>query len=94
LHHFETARGVEREQTDFGQPGCGGNRPGHSIRDIVKLQVEEYPEAEGRKLFNGPRALRREELTADLDKAGHATKLARQGAGRPQAVNIQGNDQL
>lgn len=94
LHHFETTRGVNREQPDFGQAGSGGNRPGHSIRDIVKLQVEEYPKTEGRKPFNGARPLRRKELTADLEKAGHATKLARQGAGRPQAVNIQGDDQL
>ena len=88
LHHFETARRVDREQADFGQAGCGGNRPGYGIRDIVELQVEEYPEAEGRKPFNGPRALRRKELTADLEKASHASQLARQGAGRPQAVNV------
>jgi hypothetical protein len=38
------------------------------------------------------RAFGCEELLANFEKPNYAAKLPRQGAGRRQAVNIQGND--
>jgi hypothetical protein len=72
--------------------GCGGHRACNRIRNVVKLQVEENISAQTRQLSNSLRALGCEELLADFEKPSYAAKLPRQGVGRPQAVNIQGND--
>jgi hypothetical protein len=83
---------VQCEHADPRQAGCGCHRASHGIGDIVKLEIEEDIGAKARKLFNGLRAFGCEELFADLEKASYASKLPRQGAGRPQAVHIEGND--
>ena len=83
---------MDGQQADFRKAGCGSNRPGHGVRDVVELQIEKDSEPEGRQPFDRRRPLSRKELAANLEDAGHASKLARQGAGRPQGVNVQGDD--
>jgi hypothetical protein len=68
------------------------DRSGHRVGDVVKFQVEEDSEAHIRELFDGSRSLGGKELTTDFEKAGCPAQLARQGAGRPDAIDIQGND--
>jgi hypothetical protein len=58
----------------------------------VELQVEKDPEAEARELVDCLRTLRCKELAADLEQTCRAPKPACQSAGRPQAVDIQGDD--
>ena len=58
----------------------------------MEFQIEEDIEAQARELFNRPRAFRREELQPNLKEACRTAKPPRQGAGRPQAVDIQGYD--
>jgi hypothetical protein len=65
-----------------------GNCSGHRVGDVVELQIEEYIEAQARELFDCPRALSSEELQPYLEKACRTAKPPRQGAGRPQAVNV------
>ncbi len=80
------------DQPDPGQVRRGGNRAGNGIGDVVELQIEEYIEAEAREPLNRPRALSCEELQPDLEQARRTAKTPRQGAGWPQAVNVQGYD--
>jgi hypothetical protein len=63
-----------------------------SIGDVVKLEVEEYFKAQAREPLDRPWAFSREELEPNLEQACRTPKAPRQGAGRPQAVDIQGYD--
>jgi hypothetical protein len=83
---------VDIHQADARQFRGSPDGTGYGVGDIVEFEVEEDTEAEAREPFDGSRTFRSEELAADLDHAGDTTKLTRQGAGWPQAVNIQGND--
>jgi hypothetical protein len=58
----------------------------------VEFQIEENVKAEARELFNRPRAFSRKELQPNLKQACRTAKPPRQGAGRPQAVDVQGYD--
>jgi hypothetical protein len=83
---------MDIHQADLGEARSGGHGAGHGIGDIVKLKIEEYFEAQAREFFNRSRAFRCEELQANLEKARRTAKATRQGAGRPQAVKVQGYD--
>jgi hypothetical protein len=83
---------VERHQADVGQGRSCGDAACDRVWDIVKLQVQEYPEAQVRELLDGSRTLGGKELAADFAEAGCAAESPRQCAGRPDAANIQGND--
>jgi len=83
---------VEREQTHLRKLGSGRYGLGHCSRDIVKLQIEKDAGSQASELFDRSGAFGGEELAANLEKASCATQLARQSAGRPHAVNIEGDD--
>ena len=69
-----------------------GDRAGNCVGDIVEFEIEEYLEAQTREPFDRPRAFSCEELKPNFEEARRTAKPPRQGAGRPQAVNIQGYD--
>jgi hypothetical protein len=58
----------------------------------MEFEVEKDPKAKPRELLNGSGAFGCEKLAPHLEEACCAPKLPRQGAGRPQAVKIQGDD--
>jgi hypothetical protein len=74
------------------QFGCRSHCACDSIGDVVKLEIKENLKAQTREPLDSPRAFRREELETHLEKACRTPKGPRQGAGRPQAVDIQGYD--
>ena len=83
---------MDVDQADLGEVRSGGNSASHGIGDVVKLEIEEDFEAQARDFLDRSRAFRCEELQAYLEKARRTAKATRQGAGRPQAVNVQGYD--
>ena len=58
----------------------------------MELQVEEDPEPKARELFDRSRSFGREKLASYFEDSCRPSEPARQNAGRPQAVNIQGDD--
>src|SRR5271154_3999204 len=84
------AERVDIDQADLGEVRGGGDGAGHGIGNIVKFEIEEDFEAQAREFFDRSRAFRCEELQSDLEKARRTAKATRQGAGRTQAVNVQG----
>jgi hypothetical protein len=91
-HHGHAARGVQRNQADLGEVRGGFHGASHGVGYVVKLQVQEDPKAQAGQLFHCPGTFGRKKLAADLEQAGSIPELPRQGAGWPQAVNIQGYD--
>jgi hypothetical protein len=83
---------MERQQADAGKLRCSSHRSRHRVGDVEQFQIQEDLKTEARELSNSARAFGGEELAPDLDQAGNPAKLTRQGASRPQAVNIQGYD--
>jgi len=83
---------MERKQADVRQ--FDGSRHGfcHCIWDIVEFEIEEDLCAGVREHLNCPRTLGSKELTPNFEEADYPAKPARQGAGRPQAVNVKGDD--
>ncbi len=80
------------QQAHVGQFCCCGNGFRNSVWDVVKFQVEEDIGAKTRKLFYGFRALGGKKLVPNLNEANNALELLHQGAGRRQAVYVQGQD--
>ena len=91
-HHGEPAQGMDVYHPHLWQVRRRGDCSCDRIGDIVELEVEECFKAQVREPFNRPRAFRREELKPDLEQACRTPKAPRQGAGRPQAVDVQGYD--
>jgi hypothetical protein len=91
-HHGEPAQRMDVDQAHLGEVRSGGHGAGHRVGNIVKLEIEEDFEAQARDFFDRSRAFRCEELQANLEQARRTAKATRQGAGRPQAVKVQGYD--
>ena len=83
---------MDVDHPHFGQLRGRGDRAGNRVRNVVELEIEKYLEAQTRELFNRPRAFSRKELQPNLKQACRTAKPPRQGAGRPQAVDVQGYD--
>ncbi len=81
---------MDVDQADLWEVRSGGHGTGHRSGNIVKLEIEEDFEAQARDFFDRSRAFRCEELQANLEEARRTAKATRQGAGRPEAVNVQG----
>lgn len=64
----------------------------HSVRNIVKLQIEKNAEAHPRERAHHGWAFGGKELIPNLDHADMAAKPSRQGARVPGAVEIKGDD--
>lgn len=92
-HHGYAARRVQRQQADARQLRRGANSAGNGVRDVVKFQIEKNFGPGGGDFFNGAGAFGGEELAANLEEVGDATKPPGQLEGWPQAVNVQRDDQ-
>jgi len=57
----------------------------------MKFQIEEYPETKLCKLLNCLGTFSGKELAAYLEDASGPSKLPRQGASWPGAVNVKGD---
>jgi hypothetical protein len=55
------------DHPDVWQVRRGGNGTGNCVGDVVKLQIEEYVEAQTREPLERPRAFSREELQPNLE---------------------------
>ena len=63
-HHLQATQSVHRHQAHLGQGRRRGYGPGHRVGNIMKLQVEKYPETEACDLLDRVRAFRRKELAS------------------------------
>ena len=83
---------MDVDHPHFRQIRRPGDRAGNRVGNVVELEIEEYLKTEVRELFDRSRAFSCEELKPYFEEACCAAEPPRQGAGRPQAVNIQRYD--
>jgi hypothetical protein len=79
---------MKRQQPDVWQGGSSNHSFCNSVRDVVELEVQKDLDPLTRQLFDGSGTFGCKELAADLEETGHANKLARQGAGRLNAIKV------
>ena len=75
--HVVTARGVDRQHPGSKVRG-GPHRRGDGAGDVVVLEIEKDSMSVGDHVSNQGRTLGAEELTPDLEPAGHTLELVAQ----------------
>jgi hypothetical protein len=84
---------MQGQQAHTGEFDRGADSFRHRVWDVVEFQIEENLGASVRELFNCPRTLGCEELTAYLEESDRPLEFSNQSVGSLETVNIQGNDQ-
>ena len=85
---------MQRQQSNSRKFSRSSDSSGHGIRDVVKFQIEEHTKAKASDLLDRLRTLSCKKLASDFEQARRPPEPARQNDGRPQAIHIQGDDQL
>jgi hypothetical protein len=83
---------MQRQQPDPRQLSRRSHTSSDRIGNIVEFQVQEDPKTESRDLRYRSRPFRRKKLASDFEDSRRPAEPARQNGGRPQPVNVQGDD--